>query len=149
VGRAGEEAAGGKDLRRDVAADREILPFLREVLGDANRPRDDVVASALIAYARSTRDRPAIPYLLRSLDDRGEGRIVRESAVLSVGHLHRARESARLAASDLDLLRRRLLEVFDDEREPERVRGFAALSLGLLGDQPFGAAYGEDGSLLA
>jgi hypothetical protein len=48
---------------------------------------------------------------------------------------------------DLDRVRDELLRTFDDRAAPTRTRAFCALAVGLLGDQPFGSAYTQDGRL--
>jgi HEAT repeat protein len=150
----GEEAAedptGATAFTRGrvVRARDHVIPFLLRVVDPRERMRDDVVASALLALGKLSQDRETIPLLVGRLEDPRSSAMVRESAALALGLLRRTEASLQVTGRDLDRVRAALFVRFDDEEVPARARAFAALSLGLLGDQPFGDAYSRDGRLV-
>jgi HEAT repeat protein len=148
VGATGLGADDGLARSRAVVAERLVLPFLREVLSREGRKRDDVVASALLALGRVAQDATAVPLIVGYLQDRKAPHIVRESAALAAGLLRRTERDLQLDGGTLDRLRDRLLAVFDDATASDRVRSLAMISIGLLGDQPFGSAESRDGVLV-
>lgn len=141
---------------RDALVRERVLAFLRQVIDPAAKRRPDVVASALIALGKLATDASAIPVLMDRLMDPAAPDIVRESAALGLGLLRRTLPPRRLLASDLDPVRGRLLQVVDGRigkdriDVPARTRQFAALSIGLLGDQPFSQdPRSKDGRLMS
>ena len=127
-----------------------ILPALRWAMDAANSRDDDVASTAFIALAKDTAEPADIERLRAGLARGAAARtpLVRECAALALGLLRRAEPARQFAAAELDRVRAHLFEVLEDGDEfAERARGYAALSLGLLGDQPTGRA-GEEGSAL-
>jgi HEAT repeat protein len=145
VGAAGVGARSDADRAREVAATTKIVPFLLSLLAPERRVRDDVRASALIALGKAARGPVALPVLSRWLKDRKASGLVRESAALGMGLMRRDDPDEGHGAAVYDRCRTMLLDVFDDDRAGIRVRAFAAVAIGLLGDQPFGEAFGGDG----
>ncbi len=142
--------------KRDALVRERVLSFLRQVIDPAAKRRPDVVASALIALGKLATGASAIPVLMDRLMDPAAPDIVRESAALGLGLLRRTEAKRRLLASDLDPVRGRLLQVLDGRigqdriDVPARTRQFAALSIGLLGDQPFSQdPRSKDGRLMS
>ena len=120
-----------------AGAVRLVVPFLLDIVDPARESDDRLVAAALLALGRSSRDASLIP-LLQRYAAREDGSVeVRESAVLAMGLLRRSERADQLMAASLTELRRFLLRVFDDKDVPTRVRAFAIYSLALLSDQPY------------
>jgi len=135
--------------RRVAAAHERIVPFLRTLLEPAAKTRDDVTASALIALARTSNAPEDVALLEARLADPRGADIVRESAALSLGLLRRTEPDLQLEARVLDPLRDRLVAWIDDPSLSAKARAFCALSLGLLGDQPFASdSMAKDGRLV-
>jgi HEAT repeat protein len=134
--------------RRALVARQHIVPFLLRTLDPARRIRDEVRAAALIALAKVTDDVEAIDLIMHHAAERTASKLVRESAALAIGLLRRTDPAARFDGDVLDLVRERMLALVDDEDAPDRARAFAALALGLLGDQPHGSAFSKDGRVI-
>ena len=122
-----------------------VIPALRWAMDPAHAEDRDIEGAAYIGLAKVTDDPQDIDRLLAGLAPRKDGvkddSMVRECAALSLGLLCRREAAEQFAPAELDRVRERLFDVFADARGFEtRVRGFAALSLGLLGDQPTGPA---------
>lgn len=146
-------SAGGAPSKweRRLARDAtdKVLPFLLRRVDPANVEEDGVRAAALIALARCARDGSMVHLLLRHAADPHANEEVRESAVLGLGLLRRTDPSARIDPEKLAGVRRLLLALLDDKDVTVRVRSFAALSLGLLADQPYpDDPFARDGRVL-
>jgi len=137
VGLGRDGLRGLEERRMDEERARVLEPVLSGILDPAREESDVLVGTALIALGRSAGDPSAVAVLLRHAQDPRASQEIRESATLALGLLRRGDPNRRLPAADLARLRRHLLVLLDDEDAPQRVRAFAALSLGLLGDQPF------------
>ncbi|MFO0931861.1 MAG: HEAT repeat domain-containing protein [Planctomycetota bacterium] len=114
----------------------EVVPFLRAAAGGAHGDDADVLASSFIALGKTTDEPSDADRLLAVLRDAGAPTLAREGAAVALGCLRRDAEADRFDGRFLDRVRRGLLDAFDDDGVPVRVRCFAAFSLGLLGDQP-------------
>lgn len=129
--------------RRDALVREKVLAFLRHAVDPTSKCKPDVQASALIALAKVTPDDTDVPRMLDRLVDPKAPEIVRESAALALGLLRRTDLDHQLAAFRIDGIRGQLLQVFDGRAGNERIevtrriKQFAALAIGLLGDQPF------------
>jgi hypothetical protein len=134
--------------RRALIGQRQVVPLLLRLVDPKTRARDDVIASALLALGKVASDPALVEVLNRHLVDRRAARIVRESAALALGLLARAEPELQRAPETLDHVRDHLLAAFDDVHLHDRARAFAALSLGLLGSQPFSLPYAKDGRLV-
>jgi HEAT repeat protein len=129
-----------------------VIPALLWAFDPRNAADPDVEGAAYIALAKVTRDPAHIDLILRGLKPRTDGAkedaMVRECAALALGLLCRRSSAEPFAAAELDRVRERLFEVLEDGRGyGTRTRGLAAVSLGLLGDQPTGSA--QDATLQA
>ncbi len=140
-----QELAG---KRRALVTRQHIIPFLLGLLKPENKVRDEVRSAALIALAKVSHDGPTIELLFRYAEDAKSSALVRESAAMAVGMLRRGEPNAQLDGTRLDTSRARLLEIVDAKDAPDRTRAFAALAIGLLGDQPFGSAFTKDGRVI-
>jgi len=134
--------------RRALVARQQIVPFLLRLLDTKRRTRDEVVAAALLALAKLTHEDNAIEVLFRRAEDRQASHLVRESAALAVGLIRRSDAAQQKDGVALDAVRGRLLRLLDDKDAPDRTRAFAALAVGLLGDQPFGDAFTREGRVI-
>jgi HEAT repeat protein len=136
----GEARAPTSDATRptEKEVDTVVLPALLRSVGPGADA--DVEGASWLALAKLTRD-PAVARRIREVAlDPSEPALVREPAVLALGALRRA--TPVFEARELDRLRQACLSIVEDDASTTRVRAFAALSLGLLGDQP-GLPVGE------
>ena len=113
------------------------LPYLLEVLDPASIQDDRMIAAALIALGRISRDGSGVPILKRYAVRADVREEVRESAVLGLGLLRRSERDAQLDTETLTGIRTFLLALFDEKDAPTRVRAFALYALALLSDQPY------------
>jgi HEAT repeat protein len=117
-----------------------VVPALLWAMDPKNAGHQDTESAAYIGLAKITRDPAHIPLLLSGLDPQaGHGQIIQESAALALGLLRRGFKEDQFATLELDRVRERLFQVVEGDKHAARVRGFAALAIGLLGDQPSGS----------
>lgn len=114
----------------------EMVPFLRAVATGAHGDDSDLLASSFIALGKVTDEPADAERMIATLTDARAPTLAREGAAIGLGCLRRGAADARFDGRFLDGVRRALLDAFDDDRVPVRVRCFAAFSVGLLGDQP-------------
>ncbi len=105
----------------------------------------DTQSAAFLAFARMPRrDASDIELLKEGLEKRAKHKmydvIVLEAAALSLGLLRRDDPAHQLDAATLDGVRQFLFGIFDDGDFQGRARAFAAIAIGMLGDQPTGDA---------
>lgn len=97
--------------------------------------------AAYVALGKIAVDPEEVETLYRVLrEDVDVTEYARESAALGLGQLRRSEPRRQLAGTTLDRARAALQEVLADARGAARTRAFAAISLGLLSDQPSGDA---------
>ena len=116
--------AGARSAQRhgtQAVVRSDVIPALLWAMDPKNSGHQDTESAAYIALAKVTAD------------------ITREAAALSLGLLRRERSEDQFDAASLDRARAFLFDTFENEKLHPRTRGFAALSLGLLGDQPSAA----------
>ncbi len=128
------------DRVRDQARALEVVPFLRAVAAGAHGDDADLIASAFIALGKTTAEPDDADRMLATLVDPHAPTLAREGAAIGLGCLRRTDAERRFDGRFLDRVRRALLDAFDDDRVPVRVRCLAAFALGLLGDQPGNAS---------
>ena len=137
----GEAGRGGALSHWERAVEKgameAALPFLLRILDPREAHDERLMAAALIALGRTVRGPAPVSLLARHASDPVAHQEVRESAVLALGLLRRSDRRAQQDPETLRDVRRFLLGLFDDKDAPTRVRAFAALSLGLLADQPY------------
>ncbi len=143
-----ESLEEGWAKRRALAAQKTVVPFLLRLVDRKKKHRNEVVGAALIALGKVSQDKVILPIFLEWLKDPQADQVIRESAALGLGLLRRTQPSLQLDGVTLDSLREELLLAVDDKQAHVRVRAFAALALGLLGDQPFGTPYSKDGRMV-
>ena len=114
--------------------EKQVLPALLWAMDPAQKLHQDIESAAYIALAKVTTDPAHIEQLQKGLTSRNI--ITRESSVLALGLLRRERPADQFDAGTLDRIRTTLFGVYDDDAQQARTRAFAALALGLLGDQP-------------
>ncbi len=143
----GDIARAKWDKVRDLAASKQIVPYLLELLDPANRLHDEVRSAALIALAKVTKDPMSIEVIFRHAEDAKASPLVRESGALAVGLLRRTSPNHRFEADVMEAVRHRLFTIIDDRSAPTRTRAFAAMSIGLLADQAYDGPFASDGKL--
>jgi hypothetical protein len=138
----GGESGNRSDAERPTlkAIEEQILPTLRWAIEPANRLDPDVLAASYLALGKTARGEEDVHRLLDVVRKRRGNALSLEGAVLSLGCLRRSEADARLDGRLLDEVRGALFSVFDDDELHARARCFAALAVGLLGDQPHGVA---------
>jgi len=111
-----------------------------------NAEHQDTESASYIALAKVAKDPVHIPRIMAGLDHKAKhNRVVLESAALALGLLRREHKEDQFTARELDKVRDELFKVFEDSKYQARTRGFAAISIGLLGDQPTGSGdYAND-----
>ncbi len=118
-----------------------LIPALLWAMDHKNNLHPDVESAAYIALAKVTDDPAHFKKIMEGVYKDGQpnkevDQIVRESAALSLGLIRRADPTRQFVAKDLDQVREFLFTAFEDDALATQTRAFAALSLGLLGDQP-------------
>jgi len=136
--------------RRALLARQHIKPFLLEMLDrrKGKRQKDTVTAAALLALAKVDNTEATLALLLDTAESAVATRLERESAALAVGLLRRSAKARQIDPISLDLARGRLLDLIRNRKTPIRSRCFAAFSLGLLADQPYGSPFSKDGRIV-
>lgn len=118
-----------------------VIPALLWAMETKNSGHQDTESAAYIALAKIARDPVHIETIMKGLDrSLKHDLIVQESAALGLGLLRRADPSDQFTARELDKVREFLFGVFENDKYQARTRGFAAIAIGLLGDQPTGSA---------
>jgi HEAT repeat protein len=130
-----------------AAAVNKIIPALLWAMDPKNSGHQDTESAAYIALAKIARDPAHIDLIKKGLDLAGNTLTI-ESSALALGLLRREKEGDRFSAADLDKVRDTLFSLFENDKYHTRARGFAALAIGLLGDQPTGSS-GTDASAAA
>ena len=129
--------------------EKRVLPTLLWVIDPKNKVHADIESAAYLALAKTARLPNQIEIISKALDPKaGHRDLVTESAALALGLLARTHEDERFTGVELDRVRETLFRVINEDKHATRVRGFALLALGLLGDQPTGSA-GTDASTKA
>ncbi len=142
----GRERSNRSDAMHNIraAVESTIIPAMEKLINDPKLAgHQDTESAAYIALAKMTNKDPKhIEMLMKGLDPKEKKDLItQESAALALGLLRRQEEQYQFAAADLDKVRTFLFDVFENDKDYQaRTRGFAALSLGLLGDQPTGSA---------
>lgn len=138
--RVGDGVLGGEMRWTERKVREVVVPALLWAMDPKNAGYTDTESAAYIALAKVTRDPAHIAVLEAGLAQEAKrGLIVRDAAALALGLLRRARPEEMFTAYELDKVRTFLFDVFEDEDYAVRTRGFAAISIGLLGDQPTGS----------
>jgi len=122
-----------------AAVESKIIPTLLWTMEPKNAGHQDTESAAYIALAKIARDPAHIDVIKKGLDLGGNALTI-ESAALALGLLRRESSGEPFSAADLDKVRDTLFSVFENDKYHTRARGFAALAIGLLGDQPTGSS---------
>ena len=133
--------ARGAEMRRTQKKVQElVVDALLWAMDPKNSGHQDTESASYIALAKVARDPVHIPRVMAGLDlEKKRDQIVQESAALALGLLRRAEKEDQFTARELDKVRDYLFTVFENDKYQARVRGFAAIAIGLLGDQPTGS----------
>ncbi|MHC5010014.1 MAG: HEAT repeat domain-containing protein, partial [Planctomycetota bacterium] len=143
-----EVFAAGLRARREMAVREEILPALRQVLAPEAGGSDLLRRTGLLALGKVGQTEEDTALLVYWLTNPRASQQVREAAALGIGLLRRSDPLHQFDTHVLDALRARLARVSEDTRVPEDVRATCVLSIGLLGDQPFGRGIHRDGRFM-
>ena len=135
--------------RRALITRQQIVPFLLAQLDPKTRTRAEVRAASALALAKVHAEPETADLLLLHAEHEGAPQLVRESAALAVGLLRREKGENTLVGARLDEVRMRLLALLGNAQAATRTRAFAALSLGLLGDQPHGSSFTRHGRMVS
>jgi HEAT repeat protein len=141
LGQVGESSGARTDATRatEKQVKESLIPALLWAMDPKNKQHPDTESAAYIALAKVTDDPSHIPLLAAAVLENGKkpgvDQIVNESAILALGLLRRT-QARQFDAKELDKVRDLLFEAFEADGLNSRARGFAALALGLLGDQP-------------
>lgn len=136
---AGNTGDNMHDIRGMVRS--TILPTLLWVMDAKNDLHADIESAAYIGLGKVATEPLHIDLLKQGLALKQKKPVmVQEAAALAFGLLRRSKEAEQFTGTELDRVRAYLFEVFENRDYGNRVRGFAALSIGLLGDQPSGKA---------
>lgn len=125
----------------------DIIPALLWAMDPKNAGHQDTESAAFIGLAKIAKDPVHIQAIAKGLD-KSRNKLVVESSALALGLLRRESSGQQFSAVELDKVRALLFDTFEDEKHDTRTRGFAALAIGLLGDQPTGSG-GTDSSAAA
>ncbi|MDJ0975522.1 MAG: HEAT repeat domain-containing protein [Planctomycetota bacterium] len=137
------------EAARALGVREQIAPALQALLADPHGALGELRSASLIALAKTHATPEVLELLLEYANDRGRASLIRESAAIAVGLLRRSEDELALDGTTLDVARFRLLRLIDDKTAPTRTRAFAALSLGLLADQPYGTPFTQRGRVVA
>lgn len=144
--RAGGGPVGASRTREDLdsglvgSVQRVVIPALLEVLDAEGARAPHVEASVWLALAKVTGKETHVRRILGATEQRrAPDPRVMESVVFALGLLRRGYQADCFRTALLDEVREALFGVLEDDASPSRVRGFSALALGLLGDQPCGS----------
>jgi len=139
-------ARGGQTRWTEKAVLEAVIPTLLWAMDEKNAGHQDTESAAYIALAKVARDPAQIPMIFEGLNKAAKhNQVVIESAALALGLLRRAEKEDQFTAKELDGVREKLFAVFEDSEYQVRTRGFAVVSIGLLGDQPTGSGdYAND-----
>jgi len=127
-----------QDIRAKVKSD--IIPALLWAMNPKNSDHQDTESASYIALAKMAEDVEQIELIKKGLDhDMKHDLITQESAAIALGMLRRAKPDHQFTAVDLDKVREFLFGVIEDDKYQARTRAFAAMGVGMLGDQPSGS----------
>ena len=137
VGTARGPSIGSLSIR--IAPDKRsaLLDATLQVVKDGDGEWIHTRAAALVALGKLASDDEHVRLLLAVLHPTSDApAYLKESAALGLGQLKRTERDLRLPPPTLDRARKVLEATLRDDTFQPRTRAFAALSLGLLGDQP-------------
>lgn len=140
----GKNRSNRSDATHDIRAKVEttVVPALLWAMDPKNSKHQDTESASYIALAKMAKDPAQIELIQKGLDPKlKHDLIVQESAAIGLGLLRRAEPSQQFDAGELDKVRDFLFGVFEDadDKYQARTRAFAAMAIGLLGDQPSGS----------
>jgi HEAT repeat protein len=132
---------GGATQGTASKVETEIIPALKWAMEPGNAAHQDVESASYIALAKVTKFPEDIERIRGGLDlsNKKLDPVTIESAALSLGLLRRQETAKQFSATELDKVRNVLFGVIEDDKYHTGARAFAAMSLGLLGDQPTGS----------
>ncbi len=138
----GKNLSNRSDATQDIRArvESDIIPALLWAMDKKNSDHQDTESATYIALAKMAKDAEQIELIKKGLDHKlKHDLITQESAAIALGMLRRAKTDNQFPAVDLDKVRDFLFGVFEDDKYQARTRSFAAMAIGMLGDQPSGS----------
>jgi HEAT repeat protein len=134
---------GGATQSTATKVETHIIPALKWAMNPENAGHQDIESAAYIALAKMTKDPLDIELIKKGLATEGKAKrdqITQESAALALGLLRRAESAKQFPAADLDKVRDFLFSLIENDKDyAVGTRAFAAMAIGLLGDQPCGS----------
>jgi HEAT repeat protein len=132
---------GGATQGTASKVESDIIPALKWAMDPDNAGHQDVESASYIALAKVTKFPDDIERIRQGLilDGKKRDPVTIESAALALGLLRRQESAKQFSATELDKVRTVLFGVIEDDKYHTGARAFAAMSLGLLGDQPTGS----------
>lgn len=139
----GEEGGqqGGATQGTASKVESHIRPALLWAMDHDNAGHQDIESASYIALAKISKYPEDIERLAKGLDlsNKNLDKLTLESAALSLGLLRRQDPAKQFSATELDKARAILFSVIENDEHATGTRSFAAMAVGLLGDQPTGS----------
>ncbi len=137
LGGVGGDRVGRVSRRLDDPSVHALRTAVAGVLADDSKHWVYTEGAAYVALGKIATDAAEVERIIKALaKETGATRFVRESAALGLGQLRRTETRRHLAGTTLDRARAALEAALRDDTAAPRTRAFAAVSLGLLSDQP-------------
>lgn len=145
----GSTGAETSELPSRRVVETTVLPALRAILASTPARDADTLAAATIALGKATNDPADVLRIVAVLENPALADVSRETAALALGCLRRTKAPPAFDGRFYDRVRTTLFDTIDDRTQRTRTRCFAALALGLLGDQQVTEddAFAKDGRL--
>jgi HEAT repeat protein len=144
TGDSGSGARSGARHATRAAVKADVIPTLLWAIDPKNAQHQDVESAAYLALAKVTDDPRHIELIQDGIASKNA--ITSESCALALGMLRRERAAEQFNSTTIDSVRSFLFKTFGNDKLQARKRAFAAMAIGLLGDQPTGSK-GDSGAL--
>ncbi len=128
--------------RRESLAREQVTPALLRLLHEKmSAPDQPMKGAGALALARISNTPVAVEAVLRVAEDPAMAEKARGAAVTAAGLFRRSDPKRQMSGAQLDTLRKRLLDLSERPDASLSVRCLAVMSVGMLGDQPYGDAF--------
>lgn len=114
---------------------------MKVMLAKLRAPDEPMKGAAALALARISNQPETVDAVLRVAEAEGMAASARRAATSAAGLFRRTDPKLQMSGERLDTLRKRLLALAGSAKASLRVRCLAVLSVGMLGDQPYGGAF--------
>ncbi len=112
-----------------------LVPTLRHVLATTDRKQPETIAASMVALAKASDDPADVGRIAAAFADSRLADSAHEAAAIALGCFRRTKPPPAFDGAFYDGVRTKLFGVLDDRNQSRRTRGFAALAIGILGDQ--------------